>query len=160
MLHIYCLSLENNKYYIGKTENIKFRLEDHFTSNGSEWTCIHTPLSLHKIWYDCDDFDEDKYTKIMMSKFGIENVRGGSYSQIILPKHITDILQNEIRGAENKCYRCGNPDHFVKDCPLKSHKKIITCYKCGNTGHYANRCFKQSLLHEDTDDSESCCSIS
>jgi len=161
MLHIYCLLLENNKYYVGKTKHIKFRLQDHFTNNGSEWTQLHKPISIHKIWYDCDDFDEDKYTKIMMSNFGIENVRGGSYTQIELPNHIINLLKTELRSAENKCYKCGDPDHFVKDCPHNPHKKIIICYKCGQIGHYANRCYSRALLHEDTDDyEESCCSIS
>ena len=37
MVFIYILQLENNKYYIGKTENPDFRLKSHFNSNGSVW---------------------------------------------------------------------------------------------------------------------------
>ena len=38
MVYIYILKLRNNKYYIGKTQNPTFRLEDHFENNGSSWT--------------------------------------------------------------------------------------------------------------------------
>ena len=38
MVFIYALKLEKGKYYIGKTNNPKFRLESHFNSNVSEWT--------------------------------------------------------------------------------------------------------------------------
>lgn len=72
MVAIYCLRLEENKYYVGKTNHIEFRLENHTDS-------------VENIWPNCDDFDEDKYTKIMMYKHGADNVRGGSYSQIRLP---------------------------------------------------------------------------
>ena len=35
MVFIYVLELENKKYYIGKTNNPKFRLDQHFNLNGS-----------------------------------------------------------------------------------------------------------------------------
>lgn len=42
MLYIYVLELESNKYYIGKTTNPAFKLENHFDGgNGvSMQTCI------------------------------------------------------------------------------------------------------------------------
>ena len=38
MVYIYVLKLKYNKYYIGKTTNPNFRLNEHFDSEGSEWT--------------------------------------------------------------------------------------------------------------------------
>ena len=37
MVYIYVLKLKSNKYYVGKTDNPNFRLNDHFDANGSEW---------------------------------------------------------------------------------------------------------------------------
>ena len=34
---IYVLKLIGNKYYVGKTNNPNFRLEQHFNSSGSSW---------------------------------------------------------------------------------------------------------------------------
>lgn len=72
-LSIYVLQLENNKYYIGKTKNLNFRMDQHFDSNGSTWTQINKPLKLLEINHNCDDFDEDKYTLKMMNQYGIKN---------------------------------------------------------------------------------------
>jgi hypothetical protein len=33
-----------------------------------------------------DKFDEDKYVFKYMEKYGIENVRGGCFSQVVLPE--------------------------------------------------------------------------
>jgi predicted GIY-YIG superfamily endonuclease len=46
MVYIYVLKLEQEKYYIGKTNNPQFRLDNHFTSNGSEWTKLYKPVFL------------------------------------------------------------------------------------------------------------------
>ena len=64
MTNIYILKLKNNKYYIGKTNNPQFRLTQHFDSNGSAWTKKYKPIKIIKIIPNCDNFDEDKYTKI------------------------------------------------------------------------------------------------
>ena len=37
MVYIYALELENVKYYIGKTDNPEYRIENHFNSTGSAW---------------------------------------------------------------------------------------------------------------------------
>ena len=70
MVYIYVLQLENNKYYIGKTKEPNFRINNHFNANGSSWTRKYKPLKVLKIIPDCDDFDEDKYVKIYMKKYG------------------------------------------------------------------------------------------
>jgi hypothetical protein len=76
MVFIYILQLKNNKYYVGKTNNPTYRLENHFAENGAEWTKKYKPIKLVKIIPNCDDYDEDKYTRICMDEHGINNVRG------------------------------------------------------------------------------------
>ena len=63
MVFVYILLLKNGKYYIGKTTNPKFRLEQHFDSSGSAWTRKYKPVKVEKIIPNCDKFDEDKWTK-------------------------------------------------------------------------------------------------
>ena len=80
-LTIYILELEQGKYYVGSTTNLSARLLAHIEKSATEWTNKYGVVSL-LITYLGDRFDEDTYTKRYMEKYGIENVRGGSYSSI------------------------------------------------------------------------------
>jgi predicted GIY-YIG superfamily endonuclease len=120
MVFIYVLQLEQRKYYIGKTNNPTFRLENHFGLNGSAWTKKFRPTKVVELIPNCDDYDEDKYTKKYMAKYGIENVRGGSYVQTELSEFHTEALKMEIWAANDRCMQCGREGHFVKDCYAKT----------------------------------------
>jgi len=139
-MFIYVLELEQNKYYIGKTINIAFRLEDHFTSNGAAWTRKYKPIQVESIIADCDDYDEDKYTLKYMEKYGINNVRGGSFCEIKLSDSNIITLNQIMNSVTDKCYICGNNGHFANECTNKKNDKCncLTSYyfphrvqKCG-----------------------------
>ena len=135
MVFIYVLKLANKKYYIGKTNDTNFRISEHFSKSGAEWTKIYKPLKVIEIISDCDDYDEDKYTRIYMDKYGIENVRGGSFSSTELDEETINILTKMSISTNDRCFKCGKCGHFAKQC-----KKII-CYRCGRGGHYSTRCY-------------------
>ena len=122
MVYIYCLLLEQNKFYIGKTANPDYRLEDHFKGRGSEWTKLYKPIKVLELLEDCDDYDEDKYVRIYMDQHGIENVRGGSFSTIKLHKTTISQLQKMSRGTSDKCFKCGEAGHFSRGCRGGSKK--------------------------------------
>jgi hypothetical protein len=116
MVFIYILQLQNGKYYVGKTSNPSFRLEQHFNKDGSNWTKKYKPIKVFDIIPGCDDYDEDKYTIQYMEKYGILNVRGGSFCEIKLSDTNISTLNQIIRGVTDKCYICGRNDHFANDC--------------------------------------------
>ena len=113
---IYVLLLESNKYYVGKTNNIFTRLDNHINKLGSEWTKKYNLLKLINIYENCDPYDENKYTLKTMSKYGIDNVRGGSFSKIILSDEMKTMINLMINGAEDKCFQCGKSGHLVSNC--------------------------------------------
>lgn len=115
-INIYILRLEQGKYYIGKSENPMKRFQQHLDGNGSSWTKKYKPLSVIRIISNASNFDEDKYTKEYMAKYGIENVRGGSYVEVDLDDFQIETLKREIWSAQNKCSRCGRSGHFIKEC--------------------------------------------
>jgi hypothetical protein len=116
MVYIYALKLKCGKYYIGKTSNPNFRIESHFNSKGSEWTKIYKPEKILEL-VKGDDYDEDKYTKIYMDKYGIDNVRGGSYTSVKLDKETKNQLVKISNSTNNRCFNCGKDGHFIAKCP-------------------------------------------
>jgi predicted GIY-YIG superfamily endonuclease len=122
MVYIYILQLEDGKYYIGKTINPKIRLEQHFYDYGSSWTKKYNPKKVLDIIPDCDNFDEDKYTIKYMKKYGIDNVRGGSFCELVLSKETLETINKMIIGSTNKCYNCGETGHYANNCYSKTNK--------------------------------------
>ena len=151
MVNIYVLKLENDKYYIGKTNNPTFRLEQHFQSNGSAWTKKYPPIQVIAIIPYCDVFDEDKYTLKYMEKYGINNVRGGSFCQIKLDENNIETITRMINGSTDKCYICGSNKHFVNKCPNDEYEDLIKflikenrCLRCQRKGHYIDDCYAKT----------------
>jgi hypothetical protein len=128
MVFIYVLQLEQGKYYIGKTSNPTFRLENHFSSNGSAWTKKYKPIQVLELIPNCDKYDEDKYTRKYMDKYGMNNVRGGSFCKIILNESNIATLNQMSNGTNNKCFECGSEEHFAKDCEKDE------CWETDNDG--------------------------
>ncbi len=117
---IYILRLAGGNWYVGKTDNFQKRMEEHVRGGGSAWTSIHKVIKVDKVVENASPFDEDRYVKEYMAKYGIDKVRGGSYVEIELDESQIDALTKEIWAAKDLCTRCGRAGHFVKDCYAKS----------------------------------------
>lgn len=117
---IYVLRLEGGRYYIGKSDNVMNRYQQHLNGNGSAWTRKYKPVSFERTIENVSPFEEDKITKEYMSKYGIDKVRGGSYVEVELSEFHIDALQMEIWAAKDLCTQCGRSGHFVRDCYAKT----------------------------------------
>jgi len=145
MVFIYVLKLGNNKYYIGKTTNPRFRLDSHFSKETTSWVQKHKAKQIIELIPDCDGNDEDKYTIKYMKKYGISNVRGGSFCEINLSRDNYSTLQKMIKGSDDKCYTCGKKGHYASDCPeVYEEEEIWECPHCGKEFDT----YKEAEIHE------------
>ena len=125
---VYILKLEDNKYYVGKTENINKRVLEHFTNNGSEWTKKYKPIEIINKYKSDDNIYEQRYTWETMVKYGIDNVRGAAHCKIELADSEKEYIKQCINSITDKCYKCGIKGHFAKECDninTKNNDKIL-----------------------------------
>ena len=121
--NIYVLRLEGGNYYIGKSDNVIKRYQEHVNGKGSAWTRKYPPIKLELTRSMQGDHDENNTTKDYMKKYGIDKVRGGSYTQITLLEDIKGLLERELRGNADVCYNCKLSGHFIDQCPITARKK-------------------------------------
>lgn len=143
MCEIYVLRLEEEKFYVGKTNNVSKRFREHMTGyKSSSWTRKYKPIKIEEIYHDADSLDEDKITVQYMMNHGIQNVRGGPYVSIKLPEETRKHILQRIRMASNLCVRCGSDSHFVMECEQASPIQTSTprCGVCSSEHHFTEDC--------------------
>lgn len=142
MVYIYILELQDNHYYVGKSDSPARRIEDHTSGNGSYWCKKYGPIIGVETFPDCNDFEEDKKVKELMLKYGIDKIRGGTYVQTKLTAAEIAFITKELQGATDVCWKCGEKGHFIKQCPT-TNKKVL-CQRCNRNTHTAEKCYAKT----------------
>jgi predicted GIY-YIG superfamily endonuclease len=148
---IYVLACEQDKYYVGSTDNLEQRLIAHRDGHGSAWTKKYPPLGCLSTKPKTSIFDEDNTTKELMIKYSIENVRGGSYVQCILSAAQIECLSIELSSACNTCFKCKQQGHYIKNCPMLKNNNIknnikLYCIKCHRNNHNVENCYAKTIF--------------
>ena len=82
---VYSLNLKNGKKYVGKSDNICKRLDDHFSGKGSECTKKNPPISINHIQVCKSSETQAKAESIVYSKLrdyhGDDKVRGAGHTK-------------------------------------------------------------------------------
>lgn len=115
MSTVYILELDDKKYYVGSTLQKEFTLDD-FDPSILLWTRMHKPIKIMKIFKNCNFYDTDKNTIEMMSKYGINNVRGGSFYETNFSSRKIEILEKLVQKNSDVCIYCGEKNHS-DECP-------------------------------------------
>lgn len=147
MSTLYVLQLEDDKWYVGKSDDIQNRLNQHKSGKGSAWTKLYKPIKVYETKKINSIHDETNATLDLMKKYGIDNVRGGAYCQIDLPDEIESSIKHQINSNTDKCYECGKPGHFANKCPNKQDEEEV--WECD----YCDREFDTqfgAIVHERT----------
>jgi len=112
---IYILELQQRKWYVGRSDCVEKRFQEHLCGAGAAWTRLYPPIRVFKT-LEGGPFDEDKVTKELMSEHGIDAVRGGTYVSIELSAEQSSVLIQELRMAADRCLLCGGQGHFAAAC--------------------------------------------
>lgn len=91
LTNVYVLELEGGYYYIGSTKDRKYR--QHLDNLGLFWTRLHQPIMIIEELINVDASMANVKTKEYMAKYGIDKVRGGSYTKRYLEPEDIKILQ-------------------------------------------------------------------
>jgi len=128
VIHIYVLKCSQGKYYVGKTGNPYFRLQDHFDLKGSgaAWTRKYPPQSVDLLLAVDSALEENNYTLKYMEQYGIENVRGGPWVQLKLPDAHIKSIQHQLGSAQDLCHSCHQPGHFQRNCPRRNQQQSVS----------------------------------
>jgi hypothetical protein len=121
--YIYVLECgeQGGYYYVGKTNDILRRVQEHLDGKASTWTAKHRFKFKSIETFEVEDspdgfsFDENIYTIKYMARYGIDNVRGGSFCQVDLDD-CRKVIQDIINCASDKCYSCGETGHVSSQC--------------------------------------------
>lgn len=131
VVNIYVLKLEDERYYVGKTNRTFQRFNQHATGQGAKWTKKYPVVDLHAFHPNMRDQDENKVTIQMMQKYGVKNVRGGSWTKVKMTEREVRALESKISVRNNAkkrrqkrgmhCTRCGRSSHNLKTCYARFH---------------------------------------
>jgi len=114
------------KWYVGTTRNIERRFNEHKCGKGAEWTKKYEPIEIahtEKVIHALRE--ENEVTFEYMKKYGVENVRGGSYTKVNLNKEEKRFCQQQVDHLGNQCYKCHQPGHFARDCGRNDNNQIL-----------------------------------
>jgi hypothetical protein len=120
-IYIYVIRQECGKYFVGKTNTPSITIQEikqMAIENKQQWILQYRPAQIIEIINSHDPWDEDKITLKYMNKYGIENVRGGSFNSFILSPNEFTTIRNMIFSAKGKCPICNLIGHNKQCCPM------------------------------------------
>lgn len=98
--------------------------------NDVSWTNIYRPIDIFEVELQTCMFQVSERTEELMSIYGVDNVRGGEYSQVRLSQGMLRYLAALL----DICHRCPSCN-----C-LAETEGSEYCERCGRSGHHMIRC--------------------
>lgn len=124
-----CINAKSNRhvYYVGRTDHFRDRMTSHYGGRGSQWTKQHKPQDVIFLKKSTDLYDEDLITLKYMEKHGIENVRGGSFSNPKLFSSQLRVISRMLANATGKSFYCKPILHYNPNQEYpENHYKVWT----------------------------------
>ena len=118
---VYVLELNGGGFYVGKSENVQARVQQHVAGAGSSRYCVArggvkrvlstlTPAQENLAGW------EQSETLAQMRLRGVDNVRGFEWTtQVLKPTDYQTIRTLQL-GTADLCRKCGGDGHFAAQC--------------------------------------------
>jgi len=117
------LSGDAPSFYVGKSNNIAKRMQDHRDGMGTPYLAgcdvARVPLCTEGSSDDLESWERNETLQRMLV-FGIDNVRGWMFTTRNLQPEERRIAFAQICEKNDLCRRCGRNSHFVSECFAKS----------------------------------------
>ena len=94
-LYMYFISLENEHMFLHTDFKKEYEIVIKECLDKYDYVKLHKPQNIVFVMEIHDFYDVDKYVKMFMHMFGIENTRGGSYTDIVLKSEFIETIEHE-----------------------------------------------------------------
>jgi predicted GIY-YIG superfamily endonuclease len=116
---VYALRLQENKYYVGKTQHLLRRFVEHKAGHGAAWTRKYKPVRIEATYPCLVDGMENAVVKMYMMTKGVHNVRGGAYVTDTLSPGQVAFIEAELVHDADQCFLCHGTGHYARECPAR-----------------------------------------
>jgi predicted GIY-YIG superfamily endonuclease len=117
---VYVLELAQGRVYVGHSMDVRRRILQHMSGQGSAFTKAFPPTGVHLPRLGCvsgspEAAERDETLRYMFLR-GIQLVRGWRYVRVEMADEEVQDAEQNIRELYDLCRRCGHPGHFVTHC--------------------------------------------
>ena len=117
---VYILELAQGRVYVGHSTDIRRRIQQHMTGQGSAFTKAFPPTGVILPRLGCvsgsaEAAERDETLRYMFLR-GIPQVRGWRYVRVEMSEQERQDAEENIRELFDLCRRCGHPGHFITHC--------------------------------------------
>jgi len=151
----YVLLCEEGKRYVGTTEHMLARVENHSVLNGvrgqgAAWLKRYPIVDILLV-QPGGLKEEAELTLAQMKEYGWQNVRGAAWTSVDLLHPPLELVNNPTvsleleRHLSDTCFKCGSAGHYAHSCvvsgkaPVAAEERFL-CYKCKQPGHGQQFC--------------------
>ena len=117
---VYILELAQGRVYVGQSADMRRRIQQHVSGQGSAFTKAFPPTGVILPRLGCvtgsaEAAERDETLRYMFLR-GIQLVRGWKYTRVHMSETEEQDAEGNIREIFDLCRRCGHPGHFIGHC--------------------------------------------
>ena len=139
-INLFIIKLKNDKWFLEYIIDEELNINNYFINRNYEFININAVEKIIEKKCLTNLFEIDKYVKEYMFKYGIDNVRGGSYKDTVLPNDKINSLKNEFDTINNIINNKSNCNNIINININYQNNRYVTPVKAHNGYVYFTGC--------------------